>query len=90
MKVKTQNGHIKNVSKEFFNRYKNNKLQKSIYMKEKDSTYTFKIELGDHHTYMVVCKETGYCIEDDSWTSIKYLQDNPNEWEWCGDNFFNL
>ena len=82
MKVKTKNGHILNVSKEFFNRYKNNKLEKSIYIKEKGSTYTFKIELGDRHTYMVSCIETGYCIESDCWSSIKHLQNNPNVWEY--------
>ncbi len=48
--------------------------------------YTFCIEKGNDLKYMVSCLETGYCIEDNNYKVIKYLQNNPQEWEWCGDN----
>lgn len=50
--------------------------------------YTFRIEGGDDHKYMVHCIETGYCIEDNNYRAIKYLQKNPQVWEWCGNEFF--
>lgn len=72
-------------SKQVYKDFLESKLLKKITIDNKE--YTFRIEKGDDHKYMVSCLETGYCIEDNNYKEIKYLQNNPQEWEWCGDNF---
>ena len=72
--MKLTNGRT--VSNEFFTKYNSNKLSKKVYIEHYNRTFTFTIDLGDDHTYMVYCEETSHLIESDKWSHIKDLQKN--------------